>query len=184
MFEENTKDEKHEKRITLLIMLLILLLIISIGVTVWALFFRNSDSTLIPDYAPQSVEENVEPIGDESSEKLENPDGGGSVSLIYSKDVAIDLSAKKASLLFENPSRSNSDMVIQLVIKDKVILQSGRVVPGKKLTSLSLLDGVDEVLSSGGYNGKLVVFYYNPISGEKAMINTEITVNITVKGAP
>jgi len=184
MSEEYTSDEnqeKREKRNKLIIILLLLLLIIAIGVTVWALFFRNGDSALVPDYAPQSIEENADPIGDESGEKLEKPDGGGSASLIYSKDVVIDLSDKTVSLLFGNPSRSNSDTLIQLVIQDKVIVQSGRIVPGNKVMSLPIREVAEKLLPPGGYNGKLVVFYYNPETGEKAMINTEIPVNIIVK---
>lgn len=181
---EHEKDEQREKREKLnnrIIIMLLLLLIIAVGVTVWAVFFRDSDSVLTPDYAPQSVEENAEPIGDESGEKLEQPEGGGSASLIYSKDVVIDLSDKTATLLFGNPSRSNSDIVVRLIIRDKVILQSGRIVPGNKVTSLNLLEGSEKMLLPGGYNGKFVVFYYNPTTGEKAMINTEIPVSITIQ---
>ncbi len=179
--QNDKRREKREKRNNLIIILLILLLIIAVGVTVWAVFFRDGDSALVPDYAPQSVEENAEPIGDESGEKLEKPDGGGSASLIYSKDVAIDLSDRKADLLFGNPSRSNSDIVVRLVIRDKVILQSGRIVPGNRVTSLSLLEDAEKLLSPGVYNGKLVVFYYDSATGEKAMISTEIPVTITVR---
>lgn len=179
--EKEERREKREKRNNLIIILLVLLLIIAVGVTVWAVFFRDGDSVLAPDYAPQSVEENAEPISDESGEKLENPDGGGSVSLIYSKGVVIDLSDKNASLMFGNPYRSNSDTLIRLVIQDRIIVQSGRIVPGNKVTSLPIREGTDKLLSPGGYDGKLVVFYYNPTTGEKAMINTEIPVNIIVK---
>ena len=71
-------------------------------------------------------------------------------------------------------------MVLQLVIDDVVILQSGLLTPGNQVTTLSLLDGAEKRLADGGYDGKFVVLYYDRASGERAMINTEIPVSVTV----
>jgi hypothetical protein len=38
------------------------------------------------------------------------------------------------------------------------------------------------MLSPGGYKGSFSVFYYDPSSGEKAMVNTEIPILVTVHG--
>ena len=82
--------------------------------------------------------------------------------------------------MFANPTKSNQDMVLCLVINDVVVLQSGRLTPGNKVSELNLIDGIEKRLDEGGYNGKFVVFYYDRTSGEKAMINTEIPVEVTV----
>ena len=82
--------------------------------------------------------------------------------------------------MFANPTKSNQDMVLQLTIEDFVVLQSGRLEPGNRVTSLSLSDSAEKRLTAGGYNGKFVVLYYDRTSGEKAMINTEIPVTVTV----
>lgn len=153
---------------------------VAVSVTIWALFFRKSQPVLAPDYAPQQEEQNAETIPNDPAEKLDQPEGGGSVSLTYSKEVSIDLSEEEAALLFANPGKSNQDMVLQIVIQEEVILQSGTLKPGNQVTKLELLSGAADKLAPGGYEGKFVVFYYNQSTGEKAVVNTEIPVNITV----
>lgn len=154
---------------------------VAVGVSIWALFFRDTRPPLAPDYAPQETEQNATPIeGDTSGEKLETPQGGGAVSLTYSKKVDIDISDQKAALLFANPSRSTQDMVLQLVIQDTAVIRSGRLMPGSQVTTLDLIKGAEKQLSPGGYEGKFVVLYYNRETGEKAMVNTEIPVTIAV----
>lgn len=175
-----SKHGNTDKRKQILIIVLILILIITIGITVWALFFRDTTPTLAPDYAPQQTEENAEPFDDNSNgEKLQQQQGGGAVSLTYSKEVEIDLSENQAKLLFANPSKSNQDMMLQIVIQDTVIVQSGLLTPGHQVTKLDLFDNAK--LSSGTYEGKFVVLYYQKDTGEKAMINTEIPLTITVE---
>ena len=120
MQNEKNKDNRHK----ILIILLLLLLILSLCITIWALFFRESAPVLAPDYAPE-IESHAEQIDGDNSTKLDAPPGGGAVSLTYSKDVSVDLSNKRVSLMFANPSKSTADMVLQIVIKDTVIVQSG-----------------------------------------------------------
>ena len=175
--DENRKENKKKY---LLILLLLLITVTAVAVSVWAIWFRDSVPVLAPDYAPRQIEENAEPIGDDGAEKLSQPEGGGAVGLTYAKEVAISLSDKNAALMFANPTKSNQDMVLQLAIDDVVVLQSGRLVPGNRVSSLGLLDGAEKRLTAGGYNGKFVVLYYDRTSGEKAMLNTEIPVTVTV----
>lgn len=73
-------------------------------------------------------------------------------------------------------------MVIQIVVQDTVILQSGTLKPGYQVGSLDLLEGAEKQLVPGGYEGKFVVLYYDQTSGEKAMVNTEIPITINVVG--
>ncbi len=93
---------------------------------------------IVPDYAPQDEEVNAEEIPDDNGEKMELPEGGGSVSLTYAREVNIDLSEKSVSLLFANPGKSNQDIVLQLEIQDNVVVQSGTLSPGKQVTRLDL----------------------------------------------
>ncbi len=169
---------KKEKK---LILLLLAVTLAAVAVTVWALFFRAPAVVLAPDYAPQETEAHAETIGDDTGEKMDQPQGGGSVSLTYSKDVTIDLSDKRAQLYFANPGKSNQDMVVQIVIQDTVLVQSGLLTPGNQVTQLDLLSGADRQLAPGGYEGKFVVLYYDPVSSEKAILNTEIPLTITVQ---
>ena len=164
-----------------LIPVLLLITLVAVGVTIWALCFRDTAPVLSPDYAPVEEESNAEPIEGDSDEKLEAEEGGGAVSLTYSNEVTIDLSDKTASLMFANPGKSLQDMVVQIVIDDTVIVQSGTLKPGNQVTTLNLLDGAANQLQPGGYDGKFVVFYYDPDTGEKAVVNTEIPITITVQ---
>ena len=172
-------ENKKQKRNRILILILILITLIAIGITVWALFFRDTTPKLTPDYAPQETEANAQPIeGDDT--KLEQPEGGGAVSLTYSKNVTVSLSKKNASLLFGNPGKSNQDMVVQLIIQDTVVIQSGTLEPGNQVTTLNLLNGAEKELSEGTYEGKFNILFYERDTGEKAVVNTEIPVTVTV----
>ncbi len=178
-----TENNKSQKRTTIIIAILAVITVAALCITMWALFFREAGGpALAPDYAPQEMEQHAETIPNDSGEKMENPEGGGSVSLTYSNKVTIDLSDKMASLYFANPGKSNQDMVIQISIQDTVILQSGTLVPGQQVKLLDLLEGAEKQLSPGGYEGKFVVLYYDQTSGEKAMVNTEIPITINVVG--
>lgn len=181
--KNNDTKKNTDKRKLILIVVLLLLLLVTISISVWALFFRDTapqTPTLVPDYAPQQNEENAEPIeGDIDGEKLQQQQGGGAVSLTYSKEVTIDLSNRTAKLLFANPYKSNQNMMIQILIQDTVVLQSGLLKPGYQVTKLNLLESAK--LSNGIYEGKFAVYYYHNDTGEKAMINTEIPITITVK---
>lgn len=176
------KHRKKTKERNLLILSVILLVIAvaALGVTVWTLFFRDDGPTLTPDYAPQEEEENAEAIEGDTAEKMDNPESGGSVSITYSRDVSIDLNSETASLLFANPGMSNQDIVLQIVIQDTVVAQSGTLKPGKQITTMELLKNAAKKLSAGTYEGNFNVLYYNPSTGEKAIVNTEIPIVITV----
>ena len=177
-----------KKTTTIIIAILAVITVTALCVTMWALFFREpsagDDNKVIlnPDYAPQKQEQNAETIPNDTGDKMEPPEGGGAVSLTYSNEVKIDISDKAAAVYFANPGKSNQDMVLQVVIQDTVILQSGTLKPGNQVKLLNLLEGAEKMLQPGGYEGKFVVLYYDPISGEKSMVNTEIPITINVVG--
>ena len=173
-------ENKNQKQTTIIMNILILITVTALCVTVWALFFRGPGVVLTPDYAPQKEEIHVQPIPDDTGEKMEADEGGGAVSLTYGTNVSIILSKEIATLMFVNPGKSTQDMVVQVVIQDTVLVQSGRLTPGNQVTTLDLLEGAAKMLSPGGYEGKLVVLYYDPETGEKAIVNTEIPVIISV----
>lgn len=179
---DSVSAKKKSNRYIFAIIVLSAVLVISVFITIWALFLRDSKPVLAPDYAPQQSETYAEKIENEDkddNEKLPQQQGGGAVSLTYSKEVEISLSENKAKLMFANPSKSNQNMLLQIVVQDKVILQSGLISPGYQVKSLELFDSVK--LSEGNYEGKFVIYYYQKDTGEKAMLNTEIPLQISVK---
>jgi hypothetical protein len=174
-------NRSKDRNTKLLILLFLFITAVAIAVAVWALFFRAPQTPLVPDYAPQETEAHMETIPGDTGSSQQPDSSGGSVSLTYTRDVTVDLSDKQAMLLFANPGKSNQDMVIQIIIQDVVICQSGTLTPGHQVKMLDLLKGTEKLLSAGVYEGKFNILYYHPESGEKAIVNTEIPVTITVQ---
>lgn len=152
----------------------------AVSITVWALCFRAPAEVLTPDYAPRQEEIHAKPIEGDTNEKMEAAEGGGAVSLTYGTNVSIILSNETAALMFANPGKSTKDMVVQVVIQDNILVQSGKLTPGNQVTTLDLVEGAAKKLAPGGYEGKLVVHYYDQTTGEKAIVNTEIPVTVSV----
>ncbi len=186
MSEKKEKKERQGRR-DLLILLLLLLIVICLGVTIWALFFRDSGSTnpsgtpLIPDYAPKETEPNAVTIPGESDDKLTTPEGGGAIGIEYINKVTIDLSDGMAYLSYANPGKSTQNTVLRIEIQDVVIVQSGTITPGHRVNELPLLDGAADVLQPGVYESAVFrILSYDPETGEKAMVDTiaQIVVNV------
>lgn len=156
LFENEEKDKKGKKR-WLLLLLLLLLLVFAVGM--WALFCRRRTQT-----APAAAE----------------PSGGSSVTLTYSDAVSINLSSDEAALLFANPEKSAWNAAVRLMIQDTAAAQSDMLSPGQEVTVLPLADGAGDALTPGSVDGRLLVSFYDPQSGEKAMLDAEIPVTVTV----
>ena len=168
----------NEKKSRRLILLLLLIAILAVIIAVWALFFNNKTEIIAPDKIP-SADNNIEKIPGDADIKNESPADGGAVTLTFSKDVTIENG--KAELYFANPGKSTHDIVLQIIIRDNVIAQSGAIAPGNQIKSLDLAEKADEILTKGEYDGRFMVYYYDKQNGEKAVLNTEIPVNISVK---
>ena len=171
----------NKKKKTLIIAIaLSVVLAIAIGVTVWAIFFREGDDVLPPDYPPQDTDDNQTPIPDDEGGEIQTPAGGGAVNITYAENVTVDLSDKKASLYYANPSRSNQNVAIAIVIGEDVIVKSELITPGNMVTSLPLVQDAEKKLAAGGYNAEMIVYCYHPETGEKAMVDTKGAVIVTV----
>ncbi len=168
------------KKTTAVSILLLTVTVCAVAVTIWTLFHRPKNVILIPDYAPVETEAHAEPLPGDKQNPTESSANGGFVSLIYSNTAAINLEDRSISLLFGNPGNSNQDMVIQIIIQDTLIVQSGRITPGHQVTRLDLPETVNEYLQPGGYEGTLCVHYYSMENAEKALVTTDIPIQITV----
>ena len=173
------KQFKWPDRQNLLMFLLLLITVGAVCVTVWALFFRTPEMVLTPDQAPKE-EVHAQPIPGDTGKRVDAAPGSGNVSLTYSNQVKIYLSDKRVQLLFANPGRSNQDMVLQLIIQDRVIHQSGRIAPGNQVTELDLSSESAAMLMPGGYDAVFLLHFYDSDSGEKSIVTTEIPVSVTV----
>ena len=164
----------------IIIIALSVVLAVAIFVSIWAIFFREEEDVLPPDYPPQDTDDNQTPIPDDIGGSIETPEGGGAVNITYAENITVDLSDKTASLYYANPSRSNQNVAIAIVIGEEVIIRSELITPGNMVTALPLVDGAEEKLSAGGYNAEIIIYCYHPETGEKAMIDTKGEVVVTV----
>lgn len=174
------EESKGNKRLKWLILLLLLITFVSIGIGIWGWMQGDPDRPLPPDFAPD-VELNAQDIPNDSGEKNDAAQGGGKVSLTYSNEVTMDLSEGEASLLFANPKRSTHDIILQIVVRDTVVAQSGLLKAGMQVKTLELLTVAAERLKDGGYHGSFLVFYYDQATGEQAVVNTEIPITVIVR---
>ena len=161
-----------KKRTLLLIAAVLLCLCAGAGGAAIALHFA-SEPALTPDTMPPAETRAVA-----AGEEAEENEAGGSVRLSFSDRVYISLADREASLNFSIPEESDQSMVLELYIRDKLILQSGALTPGSTLKSLLLLDGVR--LQPGGYDGAFRVSFYDPRTGDLARVDAEIPVKVTV----
>lgn len=166
-----------------IIIALSVLIVVCIGVTVWALFFRDSsepNSPIVPDYPPQGTENNQKPIEDDTDDKLTSPEGGGAIRVTYSPNASISLSEKKVTFYYANPGASNQNVRLLIKIGDVYIAKSELITPGNYVEELVLADEAVTLLQEGGYNAELLIQSYDPETGEKAMVDTKGELTITV----
>lgn len=168
--------KNHKRKLLLLLIPAVGLLCILILAVAW---HSGNNKSLDPDETVTKPESRAEAMGDEGDGKLEQEGGGGATSLTYADKVTVDLNMGKLKLLLGNPSRANYNAVVQVVLQDEVIGISGRLEPGYQVRELSLDKKLK--LSPGEYEGKLQVYFYDPATDERAMVNASIPVSITVK---
>lgn len=130
---------------------------------------------------------NVNPNSDPSGDSDSNPNdkGGGTAGMSYTLGANVTLSTQKISMYFENPAESNQGMIVELLVLSKgeeySIAKSGLVTSGTKLRTMNLqTNGVQ--LPEGIYTGIYRISFYNQMTGEKALVESDLTdVKITVK---
>ena len=142
---------------------------------------------------PQDGPVNVMPPVDSSQVRDENDheeekrpvEEGSYVSMEYKLKATLTLSTGDISIYFKNPGRANNNVSVALCVvsgeESYKIAESGVIEPGFKLNHLTY-DPNNVVLSEGTYNCKYLVSYYNPKTGERAPVDSEIiNVKLTVE---
>jgi hypothetical protein len=172
-----------KSRAAFLILLLLLLGgLIAGGILLGNMLTRQPAPVENPTKAPDPY---IEPMTEESEPRATSEAGGGSVSMIYTLEASIQQGSDTATIYFKNPSASNHDVAIDFYILsggERVLLGStGLVPPGNGISQVKI-DTSEIALAPGKYVGLYKVGYYNPETGEKALVGSEITdVVITVK---
>ena len=116
---------------------------------------------------------------------------GGAVELNYSDKVEYGLSDQTVTLFFANPGSSTQAVVLQIIVyggvnvdtgkpEEYLLAESGILRPGYYVERLDADLESNVSLASGVYSGVMRVLFYNEDTGERAVVNTEIPVNISV----
>lgn len=186
--EKSFERTRRDLRLAALLLLIpILLLVIRTG------WFKPADDgkvVLAPDYPLIKDEPNSQPTED-NQQKFEVSENGGAVALNYSDKVEYGLSDQTVTLFFANPGSSTQAVVLQIIVyggvnvdtgkpEEYLLAESGILRPGYYVERLDADLESNVSLASGVYSGVMRVLFYNEDTGERAVVNTEIPVNISV----
>lgn len=151
--------------------------LLAICVAVWALFFRAPETTADPEISPVA-DEHLTPTDDGDDEKMPQAEGGGAVNITYSNEVTISLADATAAVQITNPTRSNQSMLIQLMIQDVKVGQSGTIPPGNQLAVIPLNENI--TIEPGSYDGKFQLLFFDVKTNQQANLTTSIPVTIRI----
>lgn len=156
------------------IIFIILLLIIAILIGLLLTFILKFGINLINPVP--SIDPNLNKIEGDTSEKIESESGGGSVSIAYSLDANLSLASSEIAMTLGNPNESNHQMIAELYIEnggnDVCIAKSGLINPGYQLNVMKFNHKVQ--LTNGLYSGYYYLKFYNPDTGELALLESKI----------
>lgn len=175
------KNKNINRTLTVLLVILIIIIII--------LLLRscgrqeNTSKVLEPDYAQMEEDPDATEIEDDNSEKVEVDKGGGSVTISFTDNIQYSLSTGELSLYYQNPNASTHNVVVQVILEngedEYLLAQSGILKPGYQVSRLTAEKDIPQ-LSAGGYNGKLKLLFYDPETGERAIVDTDVPCTVTV----
>ena len=157
----------------------------AVALIVWLLFRPKPPVVIDPDHPLPEVDPEIEPIPDDTDEKVDSESGGGFVSLVYTKDVTLSLSTGKATIYYQNPNKSNHSVLLELYLvsngQEYFLGRTGLIPAGSAIYQLDVTDR-DASIRAGTYTGLYRTYYYDPVTGERAAISSDITeIVVTVK---
>jgi hypothetical protein len=129
---------------------------------------------------PIDGEQGGENGGGAGGGKVESEADGGFVRMYYTTKAHVDLSDASIDIFFANPYKSNRSVVLELYItymnKDYLVAKSGRVDAGYGLRTATFNEKINLVPTTDQriYKGKYVVRFYDPDSGERAVVTSVI----------
>lgn len=171
---KSRKNKKKKKSIGILLpLMLVILLCVGGLVFVGIKIVPSQDHEVkVHKYALEIPEEF------DSENKLEVPQNGGGAVVTCGTDAVIDLKERIVEYYYSNSSRSPSAVRLQLYMQDEMIATSGMIYPGYRTYQLDLVKRLQ--LKEGTYDGVLKILFYDSQTNEKANVDGEIDIVITV----
>ncbi|MCH5347835.1 MAG: hypothetical protein J1E40_00800 [Oscillospiraceae bacterium] len=173
-------DDTYVAILTNRFLFLIILFLILAGVIAAVAIAINLLLTPVEEPPPVNPAPEPEPMAtpieddDTAKDRKEASRGSGSIRLQYTLEATLHLSEGSIDMSYKNPGMSNQNAVLSLYIvsgdTEVLIAESGAIEPGYELTHMGFIEN-SAVLSPGKYKGRYSVFYYDPDTGERAMIS-------------
>ena len=157
---------------------LVLLTVATVVITIGLLNNPKPPIVIDPDNPMPDIDPDIEPIEGDTGEAATAEKGGGSVSMIFTKGVSLSLSSDKATIFYQNPSSSNHSVVLELYIvseeQEYFIGKTGLIPAGSAIYELDVSER-DVNIRAGTYTGLYRTAYYEPTTGERASVGSDIT---------
>lgn len=163
----------------------IVLVVLLLAALAVGLFFLTRERQVIPALNPLPPKDSsVVPIESDQTSKSDHEVGGGSMTLSYSFEAKLSLSTGKIAVVFQNPFASSHYGQLELVVvsggQEVMIAQSGSIPPGTGLYEMTFNPN-SAVLSPGSYEALYRIGFFDPETGERAVVQTELkNISLTV----
>ena len=184
---ENRFVAAHSNLVPFLLVLLWLLAMIAVVlILVFKLLGTPEKPVVInPDHPLPEIDPDIETLPDDGDDQVNSEEGGGFVSMVYTKDATISLSSNKATVYYQNPHKSNHGVVLELYLvsegQEYFLGRTGLIPAGSAIYEMDVSERAVQI-RAGVYTGLYRTFYYDPLTGERAAISsdiTEVTVSVT-----
>ncbi len=166
-----------KSRLAFLILLLLFLAAIGAAVGILLSMLQPEAPVVSPNNPLPDPDPDVRPLPPSDEPAPDVSTEGGKVSMIYSLSAKMQRSTGEITILFKNPTASNHDVMLEMYVPyadgDIKIAQSGRIPAGNGLYTLDFIPS-SAVMGEGVYSAYYKVIYYDPVSGERALVESKI----------
>ena len=169
----------HSSRLPFLLALLAVLAMLAVTTTLVIQLIGNPKPPIVidPDHPLPEIDPDIETLPDDG-DKVQSESGGGFVSMVFSYDVTVSLSEEKATITYQNPNKSNHAVVLELYLvsdgAEYFLGRTGLIPAGGAIYQMDVSER-DASIRAGIYTGLYRTYYYDPLTGERAAISSDIT---------
>lgn len=169
----------HSSRLPFLLALLAVLAMLAVTTVLVVQLIGNPKPPIVidPDHPLPEIDPDIETLPDDG-DKVQSESGGGFVSMVFSYDVTVSLSEEKATITYQNPNKSNHSVVLELYLisgeQEYFLGRTGLIPAGGAIYQMDVSER-DANIRAGIYNGLFRSYYYDPLTGERAAISSDIT---------
>lgn len=160
-------------------------LILSVGTFIGVFYYSvvintHPYPTIIPSSTPELHEYALTiPVNKDETGQMDVPIHGGGASVTCSSAVNVQLKKSKIDFYYKNPSRSLSSALVQILVNDQVLAQSGAIPPGYESYVLDL--NTDVKWKVGQYKGTLIISFYDLNTNKKVDVDSQIEIDVFIE---